>query len=179
MSTESETDRGGRQLDARTAYQVAANLYMQENAITWSRFNIMLTANSIIIAATGVAAGGAHPLYLLAATLPVAGCVLCFIWWKIMARGFVYHNMWRDSAYSIERSFFSDGLNPINTLHFADQLRSEGRVEVPVPGKGARPHDVPTRDRAMRFANWVIWMFAALYILAFVQVMVLLRQSSA
>ncbi len=63
--------------DLRTAYQTAATLYMQENTVTWARFNIMLFANSIIIAAAGLTA--ANRLYVTALVLPVAGCLVCLL----------------------------------------------------------------------------------------------------
>src|SRR5205085_11584433 len=74
-------------LDARSAYAVAASLYMQENTVTWSRFNVMLTANAIILAAIGVAAGGGHQLPLLALVLPIVGWKLCGIWPGMTRRG--------------------------------------------------------------------------------------------
>jgi hypothetical protein len=136
--------------NARTAYQVAASLYMQENAITWSRFNIMVAASSIIITATGVAANNEANLYWLARVLPIAGLVLCLIWWMMMMRGFAYHNIWRDSASKIEEGF-SDA--SIDTLRRANELRSR------------------TSPRAVHYATWVIILFCALYLVALVQIL--------
>src|SRR5687767_14711828 len=116
-------DGGGgntsQQLDARTAYQVAASLYMQENTVTWARFNTMVTVNGIITAAAGITSGGVHQLYL-PVILAIAGLLLCVLWWNMMTRGFLYHDVWRDAAYSLERHFFT---KPIQTLCYGDQLR--------------------------------------------------------
>src|SRR3954451_5483574 len=118
-----------RRSDKRTAYQVAANLYMQENTVTWSRFNIMLAANAIILAATGTAASGSHRLLLLALAMPIAGLFLSLIWWNMMTRGFDYHDIWRNATYALERQLCAS--QDVRTLHYAEQFKWAGETNVP------------------------------------------------
>jgi hypothetical protein len=136
-----------RQDDARTAYQVAASLYMQENAVTWARFSIMVVASSIIVAATGTAARPGNQLYLLAIFLPIAGLILCVIWCMMTKRGFDYHDHWREYARDLEKNFCSE---TIQTLQKADQ-----KFRPSAPGL-----------RARYYAYGVIFLFGVLYSLA-------------
>src|SRR5689334_21379097 len=129
-----KTEAEQLKLDARTAYQVAANLYMQENTVTWSRFNIMIAANGAIVAATGVAASASTPLLLLTFYLPLGGLILCYIWWNMTKRGFAYHGVSRDAAYELERVHFRSAAC---TLWYADQLRHGGNVTITIKGEGA------------------------------------------
>ncbi len=64
--------------DLRIGYQVAANLYMQENTVNWSRFNIMLTANTLLVSAVGLVSQSREPIALAASTpflLSIVGVV--------------------------------------------------------------------------------------------------------
>lgn len=115
--------------DKRTAYQVAANLYMQENTVTWSRFNIMLAANAIIVAATGAAASGSNQLLLLALALPIIGLFLSLIWWNMMTRGFDYHDIWRNATYALERQLCAS--EDVRTLHYAEEFKWTDKTDVP------------------------------------------------
>ena len=144
------------QLNMRIGYQVAANLYMQENQVTWARFNVMLAANSIILAATGVAAGGANRLLALALILPIVGLSLCGIWRRMMKRGFDYHDVWRDAALRLERRYLSQH---VITLEAGERLRSRA---------------VPAGERASVFSLQVINLFQLLYCVAIVQIVVTL-----
>ena len=63
--------------DTRTAYEVAAGLYMAENQLTWDRFNVMLVANSIVLAGAGVAGDEGNLFRPLVGWLPVIGILLC------------------------------------------------------------------------------------------------------
>jgi hypothetical protein len=90
------------------AYQVAADLYMNENSLVWSRFNIMVAVNALIVAGAQVVAQAAekHNLILLAFSLPLLGMIFCGIWWKMMARGFDYHDHWREWAERTEAAVY-------------------------------------------------------------------------
>lgn len=105
--------------DKRTAYQVAANLYMQENTVTWSRFNIMLAANALIVNATvGAASSSNRPL---AFALPTVGLLLSLTWWNMMTRGFDYHDIWRNATYALERQLCAREV--VRTLHYAEEFK--------------------------------------------------------
>jgi len=72
---------------ALTAYEVTAQLWMYEGQLTWSIFNAMLVANSIIMAASDLSNSD-----LLSLFLPLLGIVLCVIWFFFNARGFEVHD---------------------------------------------------------------------------------------
>jgi hypothetical protein len=172
MSAEpmANTDSDKNKDDARrqyacTAYQVAANLYMQENAVTWSRFSIMVVASSIIVAATGDAASPDNQLYLLAMFLPIAGLILCGIWWYMTKRGFDYHDSWRKDAQKLEEKFFSE----ITQTGPASRSASSW----PRPLENAEKIRSPGGPTARDYANWLIYLFVALYALALVQVVII------
>jgi len=83
-----------RKEDARVGYQVAVSLWTYEGEQNWARFNVMLVANSIIIAVLGLAAtsqlsnqGSLGPLSVV---LSVVGLLLSAAWFLITVRGFDY-----------------------------------------------------------------------------------------
>jgi hypothetical protein len=137
------------------AYQVAADLYMQENDITWSRFSIMVVANSIILAAIATAASPDDLLFILALLLPLAGFALCAVWWMMTNRGFKYHDSFRSDALHLEKKIFPEryliGDRDCRPLHNAHRIGSSG-------------------PRARNFAHWVICVFFVLYAFALAQV---------
>lgn len=153
-------------LDARVAYQVAANLYMQENSVTWARFNAMVATNSIVVAAIGVTANNPHGVHLLPLLLPPFGFVLCCIWLAIMYRGFAYLDVWRDSAYRIERSYLK---SVTQALHSGEELSRFGQVAVEVESRGRAPLRQAPPGRARGYASAIIVLFMLLYAAAFAQ----------
>src|SRR4051812_32678421 len=122
---------------------------MQEVAITWSRFNIMVAANSVIITGTGVAASHQTDLYWLARALPIAGFLLCIMWIMMMIRAFMYHELWRTSTCEIEKEFSESS---IRTLEKAILLRSKAKL------------------KAVHYAIFVIIIFLILYLVAIIEI---------
>jgi hypothetical protein len=164
-------DRKKWELDVRVAYPVAANLYMQENAVTWARFNTMVAVNALIVTAVGIVAREASNLGLLAIILPFSGFLLCLIWHRMMMRGFTYHDVWRDSAYAIERKFSAR----VQTLHFADELRSNGATTIEVSNDDLRTHSTNgCSTRARTYAELVIYIFGSIYVLSVIQISMLM-----
>jgi hypothetical protein len=135
--------------DLRTSYQVAASLYMQENTLTWARFNAMLAANGILLTATTFALRERFPALLLALLLPGVGVTLCQTWREMMDRGFTYSDTWRESALQLERL-----LSPrVKTLAHGEQLRAlQGSTRY---------------KRARQYAERVITTFLVVYGLIF------------
>ena len=141
----------------RTGYQVAASLYMQENALTWARFNAMLTANGILITATTFAFREGLPALLLALILPVVGLFLSVTWKRMMSRGFEYTDTWRASTLALERHYFAER---VETLQRAEVLRSS------TPGQGT-PR---ARDAALRVISIFRFVYALIVLLAAIEV---------
>lgn len=171
------TDKEVR-LDGRLGYQAATGIYMQENSVTWARFNSLVTANSIIVSATGVATGSGSKLHPLAIILPVAGLVLCWIWWHIMKRGFAYTGTWRDSAYRLERVFLArdeySGYH-VETVHQADRLRSRDKAlrkaQIWIPGEDKPREHLAPDGFASSYAQRVIVLFGVVHAFAFLVVL--------
>jgi hypothetical protein len=132
--------------DLRTGYQVAASLYMQENTLTWARFNAMLTANGILLTAITFALRERFPALLLAVVLPWVGGALCVTWYRMMDRGFDYSDTWRDSALHLEREHFRPH---IETLENGELLRQAHGPKAPI--------------RARKMAKYVIFTFSGIY----------------
>jgi hypothetical protein len=158
--------------DARMAYEVAAQLYMQENAVTWARFSVMLAAHALVLAATGIAMQNIDEsrLILLARALPIGGLLLCVLWWGMMTRGFAYHDVWRDAAYAIERHSFG---GRVSTLRYGEELKRCGWTAIPVRDRiGQRRHEsgIVRRFTARRYAQLVILVFFGLYLVAALQI---------
>jgi hypothetical protein len=162
--------------NARTAYQAAANLYMQENSVTWARFNALVATNGIIVTSIGITIrdiGGdnAGKPFLLALFLPLFGLLLCFIWSVIMRRGFAYLDVWRDAAYQIERRFLRE---QTEALLKGDELSGSRAATVAVAGRLYNPTHRAPRGKARTYAMLVVAAFALLYLVAIVQVVALI-----
>src|SRR2546421_1733593 len=102
-----------RRENARTGYQVAINLWSCECQANWSRSNVMLVANSILIAVLSLALINQRPLPLLVLYLSLLGLVLCATWFLLTKRGFNYLTYWVMSARELEELYLAD---PVKTL---------------------------------------------------------------
>jgi len=76
--------------NARIGYQAAVDLWIAEGEQIWARFNAMLVVNSIIVAVIGFALGGQRMLPVITVSLPIAGLVVCAVWYVLMKRDFEY-----------------------------------------------------------------------------------------
>jgi hypothetical protein len=94
---------------ARIGYQVATSLWIYEGGLIWSKFNALLVANSIILAAIVLALTTSNGIPRLAGlfstAMPPIGIVLCWLWLSITRRSFAFHSHWIDSAREIEKRF--------------------------------------------------------------------------
>jgi hypothetical protein len=134
----------------RQAYQVAASLYMQENTITWARFNTMLTANSFIVSAFSIGARQSSELAQVAHFFPFFGLFICVVWLAMMERGFMYHNIWREEARKVEVMIFGEATHGLpHTLVEGEKLRNGFLNKV---------------LNARYFARAIIFAFAAFYL---------------
>lgn len=92
--------------DARVGYQVAVDLWTYQGQLNWQRYNVMLVANSVIIAVIGailsgqLAAQRSQPLLMI--SLAGVGFVLCIAWVLLTARGFDHHRYWILCAWGLE-----------------------------------------------------------------------------
>jgi len=71
---------------ASEAFESIRQLYAYEGNATWSRYNAMLTANSIIVATMGLFWNKSEPL--MAVVLIAAGLIACVLWAQLTHIGF-------------------------------------------------------------------------------------------
>ena len=88
--------------DARVGYQIAVGLWMNESELYWARFNVMLVANSIIIAVLGLifTSNPNNPCLssILSMILAALGFLVCLAWLLLTNRGYDYQNYYVLSA---------------------------------------------------------------------------------
>jgi hypothetical protein len=65
--------------NARTGYQVAIDMWGEMGNEVWAKFNVMLVANSIVIAVVGVVLTSPRVSPTLTIFLPVVGIILCLL----------------------------------------------------------------------------------------------------
>jgi hypothetical protein len=151
--------------DARIGYQIAINLWSSEGEENWARFNVMLVANSVIIAVIGLTITNQPPIPSISIGMSVVGLILCITWFLIMRRGFDYQNYYVMSARELEERF----LAPVVKTVSRGGAFAEGQpviIEI-----GGKPKTLlmswwSRRSRAKYISEIVIFIFAAIYIFA-------------
>jgi hypothetical protein len=156
---------------AAAAYGAAINLWTYEGQLIWARYNAMLVANSVVLAAIGLTVGDDDASLALGAGLPIAGMVLCVLWWNLIVRGFDYYAYWILSAREIEELY----LAPVVKTVARGAAFAEGRVVH--FGKGAKEttHQLSRVSRLLRVRHnsyIVLLVFVVLYILSLIQALV-------
>ena len=68
------------------AFETIRQLYAYEGTVTWNRYNVMLVANSIIVAGISLFWKNGEPL--MAGFLIVAGLAVCALWSQLTHIGF-------------------------------------------------------------------------------------------
>ncbi|WP_435156064.1 RipA family octameric membrane protein [Amycolatopsis sacchari] len=149
--------------DAQVGYQAAVSLWASEGNMVWAKFNALLVANSIVLAIYGLALGSAKVSRAFIIGLPIAGIVLCMVWWTQTKRGFDYFAYWISSARELEESCLS---SRVKTITRGGSF-AEGRpVSVTVNGR-SREFRMSRSSRLLKAnlgAYAVIGVFAALYV---------------
>jgi amino acid permease len=111
---------------ARVGYEVAVNLWTYQGSLIWNRFNIMLTANSVLVSVIGVLLSSDADLTVFAVLLPIVGLVLCVVWILLAARGFVYHKYWASRACELEEAYLR---KVVRTVSEAKSSRNDSQVK--------------------------------------------------
>lgn len=101
--------------NARLKYQSAINLKTSEGEIQWARYNCMLVVNG---AFTGLIfltySNSSVPVFLtiLLSFVPILGLLLCYLWYNMTQRGFMWTNFWITEANRIEDQIDGE-INPV------------------------------------------------------------------
>lgn len=123
-----------------TAYQAAIEMANHEGDNVWSRFNVMLVANSIILfALTGSFDNASNNRPLFA----IGGILLCLLWLPLMKRSFTYETYYIVKARLIEQQM---NLGPLNVLIDGELLSKGKTIEVlGSPIRMSRAASIPAR----------------------------------
>lgn len=113
-------------------YQTAIELVGLVSQEIYSRFNAMLTANSIIIAIIGLAFTNKYNLPLpVNILLPIAGLILCCLWFLFNEHGVYWQNIFRKEAIRLENQYFSDTFKLITNTSEVSQNSKKKNSEIP------------------------------------------------
>ena len=161
----SENEKPAALENARLGFTVLTELIALVSQEIYSRFNIMLTANSIIVAAVVLPLTSERQLpQPLPQLLPAVGILLCFFWWLFNYHGVYWQTVFRREAQRLEQQHFSDSFRIWSTVFSASEDIRASRVN-------ENSHKDPmSHPRLMRWLPYrrtsavVIFMFAAVHI---------------
>jgi hypothetical protein len=150
--------------DVRVGYQTAVTLWTYEGTLIWSKYNAMLVANSVVLAATGFSLGSTR-FGAFAVTLPLACLVFCLFWWHLTKRGFDNYIYWVLSARELEEKYIPG----IQTISRGGAFADGAEVTLEIGGKSVSRRMSPA-SRSLRAATssyGVIYCFAVVYVILF------------
>lgn len=153
--------------DAQVGYQAAVSLWVSEGNLVWAKFNAFLVANSIVLAIFGLALGTAKVSHAFVIGLPVAGLILCLVWWAQTKRGFDYFTYWILSARELEETCLGE---QVRTAARGGDFGAGRPVSLSIGGK-TQEIRMSRASRALKAsigAYLVIAVFAVLYVLMLV-----------
>jgi hypothetical protein len=129
-----------------SGYEAAIALWTYTGQEVYNRFNVMLTANAIILATLGlILTSGNQSHNKVGFVLSVSGFILCFGWVALNARNFIYAHYYVESARNLEEHIGKE----VATVRNGKNIRMEGLAKFGV-GK--------------RVTNIIIFLFLFLYI---------------
>ena len=143
-------------------------LMAQDSETIWARFNVMIVANSIIVAAIVVLLTSRLLLPLVTTILPFVGFIICLMWYLMMHRAFDYQLYLKRSALELEQRY----LRPVKTIARGRMFADGNEVTLSVDG---RPTKMRMRLlsgllRAESISYIVVVLFALLYLCVEIQV---------
>lgn len=170
--SQSQQSVGGRDApgseNAQAAYQAAIDLWTYQGAQVWGTFNVMLVANSIIIAAIALFITSDHkpsPLILILFALP--GFLLCILWFLLTQRANEYQTYYTLSARELEERYLSKS---VKTVSRGGRFGEGDPVELQIAG-GSIKQQMNGWARllsAAKIANCVIVLFGLVYFVTFI-----------
>ncbi len=96
--------------NTRAGYKAALDLWTIQGNQSWTRFNALLVANSVFLAAVGwlITRQTAIP----PVALSVLGVVLCVLWFLLLVRGIEYQEYWVRAVRELEQRL--EGVDIVN-----------------------------------------------------------------
>lgn len=147
--------------NASIGYQMAISLWAYQGQQVGARFNIMLVANSIVIAAIALALTSRSSMSVFTKILPIAGVFLCIFWFLLMKRETKYADYYIKSACELEENY----LAPVVTVS-RGALLAKGREVTLKCGCKDEPFQMDCWARLLR-AKTIFYLVIVLFILLY------------
>ena len=154
--------------NARLGYQAAINKWNYYGEGLWAKYNALLVANSIVVAAIGLVYASQDSLPILAWALPLLGLMLSAVWFLITKRGTEQHIFYGLAARELEEKFLADEVY----LHSHGASYAAGKpVSLKIGGtfKTLRMSVWGRTVRTSILTCIVIGIFAAIYLAVIIQ----------
>jgi len=163
--TQAPTPSVDRLENARVGYQTTLTIWIAQTRMMWSRFNVMIVANSIILGAINLTIGDNHPLSAsFTRPLCLVGLVVSLAWLN------AYRRACQDNSYllSSARELESYLVDPVVTISRGAMFSEGNEVTLTIDGEKkklrlswlARTQLAKTES----FSYFVIAVFMVLYI---------------
>jgi hypothetical protein len=149
--------------NARVGYQAALDLWNTQAQLASSRFNVMVVANSIILATIGLAIAYSRSFPLLfTQALSIVGIVLCLVWLHAHWRASQYNNYLALSARELESNLSDSVVTVSRGASFSEG--NEVTLTIDNERKRLRLSWLPRLARTESFSYFSIASFLLLYI---------------
>ena len=150
--------------NARVGYQAALSIWIARTRMIWSRFNMMIVANSIILGAISLTIGSDHPLSTsFTRALCLVGLAVSLAWLPAHRRAFQQNSYLHSSARELE-NYLAD---PVATISRGTTFSEGNEVTLTIDGEKKKFRlSWLTRIQLAKtesFSDFVIAIFAILY----------------
>jgi hypothetical protein len=118
--------------NARVGYQAALTIWIAKTRMVWSRFNMMVVANSLILGAIILTIGNNHPLSArFTRALCLVGLVVSFAWLAAHRRASQHNGYLLSSARELENLL----ADPVVTISRAAMFSQGNEVTLTIDGE--------------------------------------------
>jgi hypothetical protein len=150
--------------NARVGYQAALSIWTAKTRMIWSRFNMMVVANSIILGAISLTIESSQPLSTsFTRAVCLVGLAVSLAWLPAHRRACQHSSYLHSSARELENYL----ANPVVTISRGTSLSEGKEVTLTIDGEKRKLHlGWFTRIQLAKtesFSDFVIVMFAVLY----------------
>lgn len=152
---------------AISGYQVAVDMWKEQESQGWSRFNVMLVINGLIITAIGFTSGQ-NNLPILNYLLPIAGLLISLIWLIFMRREVAWSTYYALSARELEEKYLSDIVTTVSRGKIFQQGK-EVTFTLNNQPYHLRMNFLARNIREKATADWIILILIALYVGTIIQ----------
>jgi hypothetical protein len=143
--------------DRRSAYEIAVQLLIYESELAWSRFNVLLVANSIII--SGIGLFSLNRQAELAVLLSALGAIACVLLGIVINRGMDFYSYWEAAACELE----ADSALELQIISRSVRFRRGERLTFNIAGRSSRLRLGWRWVRSRRVTNVLILLFVLVY----------------